>query len=52
MDDELGVRLTAGPVGIMVVGRPGLPSYVLTGTVTLPALEDAARALPDLGAAR
>jgi hypothetical protein len=48
VDDELGVRLAAGPVGIMVVGSPGGPSYVLTGTVTVPALEDAARALPDL----
>jgi hypothetical protein len=32
----------------MVVGVPGGPSYVLTGTVTLDALESAARALPDL----
>ena len=48
VEDELGVRLAAGPVGIMVVGSPGALSYVLTGTVTLTALEDAARALPDL----
>jgi hypothetical protein len=48
VDDELGVRLAAGPVSIMVVGSVGGPSYVLTGTVTLRALETAARALPDL----
>jgi hypothetical protein len=46
--DELGVRLAAGPVSIMVVGSPGGSSYVLTGTVTLDALATAARALPDL----
>jgi hypothetical protein len=48
VDDELGVRLAAGPVGIMVVGAPGEQTYVLTGTVTLDALETAARALPEL----
>ena len=46
--DELGIRLAAGPVGVMVVGAPGGTSYVLTGTVTIDALERAARALPDL----
>jgi hypothetical protein len=48
VDDELGVRLAAGPVSIMVVGSPGGSAYVLTGTVTLDALATAARALPDL----
>ena len=48
VDDALGVRLAAGPVGIMVVGAPGEQAYVLTGTVTLDALETAARALPEL----
>ncbi|NYJ07697.1 transcriptional regulator [Petropleomorpha daqingensis] len=46
--DALGIRLAAGPVGIMVVGAPGEQAYVLTGTVTLDALETAARALPEL----
>jgi outer membrane lipoprotein-sorting protein len=49
--DPLGIRLAAGPLGIMVVGAPDGPSYVLTGTVTLAALADAARRLPDLGSA-
>ncbi|MGY1807458.1 sigma-E factor regulatory protein RseB domain-containing protein [Blastococcus sp. SYSU D00669] len=48
VSDELGVRLAAGPVGIMLVGSPGQQSYVLTGTVTLEALEAAARELPEL----
>ncbi|WP_448623893.1 sigma-E factor regulatory protein RseB domain-containing protein [Geodermatophilus sp. URMC 64] len=48
VDDELGTRLTAGPLGIMLVGAPGEQTYVLTGTVTLDALEAAARELPDL----
>ena len=45
------VQEAAGPLGIMVVGAPDGPSYVLTGTVTLAALADAARRLPDLGSA-
>jgi hypothetical protein len=46
--DELGTRIAAGPLGIMLVGPPGSTAYVLTGTVTLDALEQAARDLPDL----
>ncbi|MGY1603422.1 LolA family protein [Geodermatophilus sp. SYSU D00815] len=48
VQDELGIRLAAGPVGIMLVGSPGQQSYVLTGTVTVDALEAAARELPEL----
>ncbi|MGK5171356.1 transcriptional regulator [Geodermatophilus sp. CPCC 205761] len=48
--DELGARLSAGPLGLMVVDRPRGGAYVLTGTVTLDALAEAAAALP--GAAR
>jgi hypothetical protein len=48
VEDALGVRLAAGPAGIMLVGSPGGQAYVLTGTVTLDALEGAAQELPDL----
>jgi hypothetical protein len=47
--DELGTRVAAGPVALMVVEPPGRGPYVLTGTVTLDALADAAAELPDLG---
>ena len=46
--DELGTRIAAGPLGIMLVGRGRGTAYVLTGTVTLDALQQAARALPEL----
>jgi hypothetical protein len=46
--DELGTRVAAGPVALMVVEPPGRGPYVLTGTVTLDALAAAAAALPDL----
>ena len=46
--DQLGTRLSAGPLGIMLVGSPGGTQYLLTGTVTLDALAQAARALPDV----
>ena len=46
--DELGTRVTAGPVALMVVEPPGRGPYVLTGTVTLDALAAAAAQLPDL----
>lgn len=53
--DELGTRLAAGPLGLMVVdpaaNAPGRAAYLLTGTVTLDALAQAARELPPLGAA-
>ncbi|MFW3170713.1 sigma-E factor regulatory protein RseB domain-containing protein [Geodermatophilus sp. CPCC 206100] len=44
--DDLGVRLSAGPLGLMVVDVPRGGAYVLTGTVTLDALAAAAAALP------
>jgi outer membrane lipoprotein-sorting protein len=50
--DELGTRVAAGPVALMVVQPPGRRPYVLTGTVTLDALTAAATQLPDLAGAR
>jgi outer membrane lipoprotein-sorting protein len=44
--DGLGTRVAAGPLGLMLVTPPDGPAYVLTGTVTLDALADAARRLP------
>lgn len=49
ISDALGLRLAAGPVGLMLVGGPAGRSYLLTGTVTLDALAAAARQLPQLG---
>jgi outer membrane lipoprotein-sorting protein len=46
--DELGTRVAAGPVALMIVEPPGRGPYVLTGTVTLDALAQAARQLPGL----
>lgn len=46
--DELGTRLTAGPIGILLVETLGRTSYGLIGTVTLDALAQAARELPEL----
>jgi hypothetical protein len=46
--DDLGTRIAAGPVSLMVVEPPGGGPYVLTGTVTLDALAAAAAELPDL----
>ena len=37
-----GVRAPTGPLGLMVLNPPGAPAYVVTGTVTLDALADAA----------
>ena len=37
-----GVRASTGPLGLMVLNPPGGPAYVVTGTVTLDALADAA----------
>ncbi len=47
--DELGVRASVGPLGLMVVDRPGGRPYVLTGSVTLDALAAAAAEMPELG---
>ncbi len=49
--DKLGTRLTAGPLGILLTRTAGGDLYVLTGTVTLDALQQAARQLPDLAGA-
>ncbi len=43
--DERGTRVAAGPLGLTLVEPPGCGAYVLTGTVTLDALADAAAAL-------
>jgi len=50
--DDLGTRVAAGPVALMVVEPPGQGPYVLTGTVTLDALARAAGELPDLERSR
>jgi outer membrane lipoprotein-sorting protein len=50
--DDLGTRVAAGPVALMVVEPPGQGPYVLTGTVTLDALAKAAGELPDLERSR
>jgi outer membrane lipoprotein-sorting protein len=47
--DETSVRVTAGPVALMLVNPSGRGPYVLTGTVTLDALAEAAAQLPELG---
>lgn len=49
--DELGTRVAAGPVALMIVEPPGRGPYVLTGTVTLDAIAQAARQLPSMQAA-
>lgn len=50
--DATGVRVAAGPVGLMLVQPPGGGPYVLTGTVTLDALAAAAAQLPGLEGSR
>jgi hypothetical protein len=52
VSDDLGVRATSGPLGLMVINPPGDLAYVVAGTVTLDALTAAARALaiPEAGA--
>jgi outer membrane lipoprotein-sorting protein len=50
--DDLGTRVAAGPVGLMLVEPPDDGPYVLTGTVTLDALATAAAELPDLAGRR
>lgn len=47
--DGRGIRVTTGPLSVMVVEVPHRGSYLLTGTVTGAALETAAREIPDLG---
>ncbi|MGS0685554.1 LolA family protein [Nakamurella sp. GG22] len=43
--DDLGTRLTAGPLGILLVAASGRTQSVITGTVTLDALAQAAAEL-------
>jgi hypothetical protein len=52
VDDAAGLRVAAGPIGLMVVRQPDSGPYLLTGTVTLDALAVAAGELPDLGGNR
>jgi outer membrane lipoprotein-sorting protein len=47
--DGTGVRVAVGPVALMLVNPSGHGPYVLTGTVTLDALVEAAAQLPELG---
>jgi hypothetical protein len=44
--DDLGVRIAAGPLGVMLVDGGGGGSWLLAGTVTLDALAAAAAELP------
>jgi outer membrane lipoprotein-sorting protein len=45
VDEPRGVRATAGPLGLMVLQPPGEDAYLVTGTVTLDALGEAAAGL-------
>ena len=47
--DDVGTRISAGPIGILLVGAPGRTSYALAGTVTPEGLAQAAAELPDGG---
>ncbi len=44
--DDLGSRLTAGPLSLLVPASAGRTSYLLVGTVTVEALAQAAAELP------
>jgi len=46
--DPAGVRLTAGPLAVMLVETPDLRTFLLTGTVTLDAMADAGRVVSGL----
>jgi outer membrane lipoprotein-sorting protein len=48
--DTTGVRVAVGPVALMLVNPSGRGPYVLTGTVTVDALAEAAAQLPELAA--
>lgn len=50
--DGTGVRIAVGPVALMLVNPAGHGPYVLTGTVTLDALVEAAAQLPEIGRPR
>jgi hypothetical protein len=47
VSDGQGIRVTVGPLGLMLVDPPFGGPYVLTGTVTLDALASAAAQLPE-----
>ncbi|MGY1724143.1 sigma-E factor regulatory protein RseB domain-containing protein [Blastococcus sp. SYSU DS0533] len=50
--DDTSTRIAAGPFGLMLVDPQDAEPYVLTGTVTLHALVEAAAELPVLGRQR
>ncbi|MGY1985810.1 transcriptional regulator [Blastococcus sp. SYSU DS0669] len=50
--DATSTRIAAGPIGLMLVDPQDAEPYVLTGTVTLDALVEAAGELPVLGRQR
>ena len=50
--DSAGIRIAAGPVGLMLVVSPDRGPYVLTGTVTSDALAAAAAELLELAGSR
>ncbi|MGY1719764.1 outer membrane lipoprotein carrier protein LolA [Blastococcus sp. SYSU DS0552] len=50
--DETSTRIAAGPVALMLVDPQDAEPYLLTGTVTLDALVEAAAELPVLGRQR
>ena len=52
VDDAAGLRVAAGPIGLMVLRRTDSGPYLLTGTVSLDALAVAAGELPDPGGDR
>ncbi|KQS64825.1 hypothetical protein [Modestobacter sp. Leaf380] len=45
--DDLGVRISAGPLGLMLIGSRETGAFLLAGTVTLDALATAAQQLSD-----
>jgi hypothetical protein len=48
VEEDAGVRVSTGPLALMLVDVPHRGSYLLTGTVTGAALEQAAREIPAL----
>ncbi|MCV2491363.1 transcriptional regulator [Geodermatophilus sp. YIM 151500] len=46
VDDGRGLRVAAGPLGLLVLDPPGEGAWLVAGTVTLDALAAAAAALP------
>ena len=50
--DDLGVRISAGPLGLMLTGGGDGPTWLLAGTVSLDALESVATELAALTSGR